>query len=111
MTSADLPPLHGLPLSVKDLSDTAGVRTTYGSRAFADYVPTEDGLSWGKLKAAGAILLGKTTTPEFGLLGVTESPLTGVTNNPWGSNPYRRRIKRRRRRSGGGWPGLIRLGQ
>ena len=81
--SADLPPLHGLPLSVKDLNDTAGVRTTYGSWAFADYVPEEDGRSWGKLKDAGAVLIGKTTTPEFGLLGVTESPLTGVTNNPW----------------------------
>ena len=79
----DLPPLFGLPVSVKDLIDTAGVRTTYGSRHYADHVPTADGGGWARLKAAGGILIGKTTTPEFGALGVTESPLTGVTNNPW----------------------------
>lgn len=79
----DLPPLHGLPVSVKDLTPTAGVRTTFGSRHFADNVPDTDGLIWARLKAAGAILLGKSTTPEFGMHSITESPLTGVTNNPW----------------------------
>ncbi|TSE13420.1 amidase [Mesorhizobium intechi] len=79
----DLPALFGVPITVKDLTDTAGVRTTYGSRSFADHVPTSDGLNWARLKAAGAILIGKTTTPEFGGLGVTDSPLTGITNNPW----------------------------
>lgn len=78
-----VPPLLGVPITVKDLVDTAGVRTTYGSTAYADAVPREDALAWGRLKAAGAILIGKTTTPEFGLLGTTESHLTGVTNNPW----------------------------
>jgi len=79
----DLPPLFGVPLSVKDLSPTAGVRTTFGSVAFADHVPDADSISVSRLRAAGAILIGKTTTPEFGMLGVTESELTGVTNNPW----------------------------
>ncbi|GAB3616598.1 amidase [Okibacterium endophyticum] len=79
----DLGALFGVPITVKDLCDTAGVRTTYGSKAFADHVPTEDSIAWARLKAAGAILIGKTTTPEFGALGVTDSALTGVTNNPW----------------------------
>jgi Asp-tRNA(Asn)/Glu-tRNA(Gln) amidotransferase A subunit family amidase len=78
-----LAPLHGIPVSVKDLTPTAGVRTTFGSRHFADHVPDEDGLIWQRLRAAGAILLGKTTTPEFGMHSITESPLTGITNNPW----------------------------
>src|SRR5262249_42532316 len=79
----DLPPLHGIPVTVKDLTNTAGVRTTYGSVAFADHVPDEDSAAWARLKAAGAILIGKTTTPEFGMLGITESQLTGITSNPW----------------------------
>jgi Asp-tRNA(Asn)/Glu-tRNA(Gln) amidotransferase A subunit family amidase len=79
----ELPPLFGVPLTVKDLAPTAGVRTTFGSTAFADHVPEEDSISVGRLRGAGAILIGKTTTPEFGMLGVTESALTGVTNNPW----------------------------
>jgi Asp-tRNA(Asn)/Glu-tRNA(Gln) amidotransferase A subunit family amidase len=81
--SGDQPPLRGIPVTVKDLTDTAGVRTTYGSVAFADHVPTEDSIGWARIKAAGAILIGKTTTPEFGMLGVTESGLTGTTGNPW----------------------------
>ena len=79
----ELGPLHGLPVTVKDLTSTAGVRTTFGSRHFAGNVPDTDGLIWARLKAAGAILLGKTTTPEFGEHSITESPLTGITNNPW----------------------------
>jgi Asp-tRNA(Asn)/Glu-tRNA(Gln) amidotransferase A subunit family amidase len=79
----DLPPLHGMPVTVKDLTNTAGVRTTYGSIAFTDHVPDEDSAAWARMKAAGAILIGKTTTPEFGMLGVTESRLTGITGNPW----------------------------
>lgn len=76
-------PLEGVPITVKDLTDTAGVRTTYGCPQFRDHVPQTDGLAWSRLKDAGAILIGKTTTPEFGEKGVTESALTGVTNNPW----------------------------
>lgn len=80
---ADLPPLFGVPLTVKDLSATEGIRTTFGSTQFAEHVPDADSLAVGRLRGAGAILIGKTTTPEFGMLGVTESALTGVTNNPW----------------------------
>ncbi|MEU6103346.1 amidase [Streptomyces flaveolus] len=79
----DLPLLHGIPVTVKDLAETAGVRTTYGCTAFTEYVPDFDNIGWARLKAQGAILLGKTTTPEFGLLGVTESKLTGSTSTPW----------------------------
>ncbi|MFF0700054.1 amidase [Streptomyces tendae] len=81
----ELPPLYGVPITVKDLTDTVGVRTTYGCVAYADHVPDEDAAAWSRLKQAGTILLGKTTTPEFGLLGVTESKLTGTTGTPWDS--------------------------
>jgi len=79
----ELGPLHGVPISIKDLSDTAGVRTTYGSVAFADNVPDRNTTTVSRLLNAGAILYGKTTTPEFGALGTTESGLTGITENPW----------------------------
>lgn len=75
--------LHGVPVSIKDLLLTRGVRTMFGSRIRQDYVPEEDAPSVAKLLLAGAIPIGKTTTPEFGFKGVTDSPLTGVTRNPW----------------------------
>lgn len=75
--------LHGVPVSVKDTLDTAGVRTTLGSARFADRVPAADALVVARLRAAGAILVGKTTTPELAHKGVTESALFGVTRNPW----------------------------
>ncbi|MBX6374630.1 MAG: amidase [Acetobacteraceae bacterium] len=78
-----LGPLHGVPFSVKDLTNTAGLRTTMGSALFADNVPGEDAVPVARLRAAGAILIGKTTTPEFGHKPFTDSPLTGVTRNPW----------------------------
>ena len=78
-----LGPLHGIPFSVKDLVNTKGVRTTYGSQIFADHVPTVDAASVARLKAAGAILIGKTTTPEFGQKGLTDAPLFGRTRNAW----------------------------
>ena len=83
--AADRPlgPLHGVPFSVKDLIDTAGVATTFGSRIHADNVPDTDGVVVARLKQAGAILIGKTTTPEFGHKSLTEAPLFGVTRNPW----------------------------
>src|SRR5262245_64081425 len=62
---ARLGPLHGVPVAVKDLTATAGIRTTHGSTLFRDHVPTEDAEVVRKLKAAGAIVLGKTNTPEF----------------------------------------------
>lgn len=75
--------LHGVPFSVKDLLFTKGVRTTMGSFIFADQVPAEDAVSVWRLRDAGAILIGKTTTPEFGHKPLTDSPLFGVTRNPW----------------------------
>ncbi len=78
-----LGPLHGLPIAIKDLEDTAGIRTTYGSRAFAEHVPTEDSLLVARLKAAGAIVVGKTNTPEFGVGSHTFNEVFGATRNPW----------------------------
>jgi Asp-tRNA(Asn)/Glu-tRNA(Gln) amidotransferase A subunit family amidase len=83
LAGGDLPALYGIPMTVKDLAETAGVRTTYGCTAFADNVPDFDAIGWARLKEQGVILLGKTTTPEFGLIGVTESKLTGSTSTPW----------------------------
>jgi aspartyl-tRNA(Asn)/glutamyl-tRNA(Gln) amidotransferase subunit A len=79
----ELGPLHGVPLAVKDLEWTAGIPTTYGSPAFRDFVPSEDSIAVERLRAAGAIVVGKTNTSEFGLLGETRSPLLGETRNPW----------------------------
>jgi aspartyl-tRNA(Asn)/glutamyl-tRNA(Gln) amidotransferase subunit A len=78
-----LGPLAGIPVSVKDVIFTRGLRTTGGSRLFADAVPEEDAVAVARLRAAGAVILGKTTTSEFGHKAVTESPLFGVTRNPW----------------------------
>jgi aspartyl-tRNA(Asn)/glutamyl-tRNA(Gln) amidotransferase subunit A len=78
-----LPPLHGVPFAAKDLVNTAGVRTTFGSVAFEDNVPGADSVAVARLKAAGAILVGKTTTPEFGHKCFTDGPLFGRTANPW----------------------------
>ena len=78
-----LGPLHGVPFAVKDLVNTAGVRTTFASVALADNVPVADSPAVARLKAAGAILVGKTTTPEFGHKCFTEAPLFGRTANPW----------------------------
>ncbi len=83
MRGDQLGALHGVPFAVKDLVNTAGVRTTFGSVALADNVPGADSPSVARLKAAGAILVGKTTTPEFGHKCFTEAPLFGRTANPW----------------------------
>jgi aspartyl-tRNA(Asn)/glutamyl-tRNA(Gln) amidotransferase subunit A len=83
MSGAALGPLHGVPFSVKDLVPTAGVRTTYGSIIFKDYVPRSDAAVVARLKSAGAILIGKTTTPEFGQQSLTQAPLFGRTRNAW----------------------------
>ncbi|MBI4247590.1 MAG: amidase [Candidatus Rokubacteria bacterium] len=84
---AKLGPLHGVPFSVKDLILTKGVRTTFGTPLYRDHVPAEDAPSVARLKAAGAVLIGKTNTPTFGWVGVTDNLLFGVTRNPW--NPGR----------------------
>jgi len=83
MSGAPLGPLHGVPVSVKDLIPTKGVRTTFGSIAFADNIPDRDDVLVTRLRAAGAIMIGKTTTPEFGIKGQTDAPIYGVTRNPW----------------------------
>jgi amidase len=76
-------PLHGLPIAVKDLVDTAGIRTTYGSPLFADHVPDADAPVVTRLKTAGAIIVGKTNTPEFGAGSQTFNQVFGATRNPW----------------------------
>ncbi len=80
---ADPGPLAGVPLAIKDLTPTKGKRTTLGSRIYEHWVPDRDAAVVERLRAAGAILTGKTTTPEFAHAGFTESPLWGVTRNPW----------------------------
>jgi amidase len=75
--------LHGLPVAIKDLMDTADIRTTYGSPLYADHVPTADALIVERLRAAGAIVIGKTNTPEFGAGSHTFNPVFGVTRNPY----------------------------
>jgi aspartyl-tRNA(Asn)/glutamyl-tRNA(Gln) amidotransferase subunit A len=76
-------PLHGVPVAVKDLIPTAGIRTTWGSMIFRDHVPDTDATVIARLKQAGAIIVGKTTTPEFGQQCLTEAPLFGRTRNAW----------------------------
>jgi aspartyl-tRNA(Asn)/glutamyl-tRNA(Gln) amidotransferase subunit A len=79
----DLGPLHGVPISVKDIINTAGIRTTWGSRTMADNVPNADAIAVHRLKQAGAIIIGKTTTSEFAHKLMTDAPLFGTTRNPW----------------------------
>lgn len=78
-----LGPLHGVPVAIKDLSRVRGVRTTFGSSVFAEYIPDVDDIVVNRLREAGAIILGKTNTPEFGRKTVTDNPVFGQTNNPW----------------------------
>ncbi|UFS58677.1 amidase family protein [Subtercola endophyticus] len=75
--------LHGLPLAVKDLMDTAGLRTTYGSPIYADHVPTTDSLLAQRLRDAGGLIIAKTNVPEFGAGSHTFNPVFGVTRNPY----------------------------
>jgi aspartyl-tRNA(Asn)/glutamyl-tRNA(Gln) amidotransferase subunit A len=78
-----LKPLHGVPYSVKDLNFTKGVRTMGGSFIFEHRVPDTDAPLVRRLKAAGGVMVGKTTSPEFGWKALGDSPLTGITRNPW----------------------------
>ena len=75
--------LHGVPYGVKDLVNTAGVLTTFGSLLYKDNVPKEDAVAAARMKAAGGILIGKTTTPEFGHKALTDAPLFGRACNAW----------------------------
>jgi amidase len=81
-TGEDRPPFHGVPISIKDLTDTAGLRTTLGSAAFRDRVPAVDAPVVRRLRQAGFVVLGKTNTPEFGF-GSTDPVGYGPCRNPW----------------------------
>src|SRR4029453_661003 len=83
MKGEPIGPLHGVPISIKDVLPTRGLTTTGGSRLYEDFVPEHDALAVGRLKAAGTGLFGKTNTSEFGYKAITENPLFGVTRNPW----------------------------
>ena len=78
-----LGPLHGLPVSIKDLEMTKGIPTTVGSAVFKDRTPEIDSVVVERIRQAGAIILGKTNTPEFGLSGTTETKVAGPGRNPW----------------------------
>lgn len=78
----EFPTLHGVPLTVKDTIDTQGLRTTYGSRLRANYIPEQDASVVARLKAAGAIIIGKTNTPEMAIPYETDNPVFGRTNHP-----------------------------
>ena len=76
-------PLHGVPIAHKDLVPTKGIRTTFGSPIFQDFVPEEDALLVERIRNAGGISLGKTNTPEFGAGSQTFNQVFGVTKNPY----------------------------
>jgi amidase len=77
---------RGVPIGVKDLAATARIRTTYSSRAYADYVPDFDTAVVRRIREAGFVIVGKTNTPEFGTVAFTESDLNGATRNPWNTD-------------------------
>jgi len=83
MRGEPLGPLHGLPFAVKDVTETAGIRTTFGSPLFRDHVPAADAEVVRRLKAAGGIVLAKTNTPEFATGANTVNAVFGDTRNPW----------------------------
>ena len=83
MRGAELGVLHGLPVGIKDVTPTAGIRTTYGSLLFANHVPEEDAAVVARLRQAGAIILAKTNTPEFAAGANTVNKVFGATRNPW----------------------------
>src|SRR5207244_12635474 len=75
--------LHGLPISIKDLEPTAGLRTTYGSKFFENNVPDVDGAVASRVKAAGGIVFGKTNTPNYGHKDMCDNLLGPPAQNPW----------------------------
>jgi amidase len=83
MAGEALGPLHGLPIGIKDLTQTGGMRTTYGSPLYRDFVPEVDGRLVAAVREAGAIVVGKTNTPEFGAGANTINPVFGATGNPF----------------------------
>ncbi len=83
MAGRDPGPLAGVPVGIKDLVSTAGIRTTSGSWAYAEFVPQEDDVVVERLRAAGAVILGKTNATEFGYSGTSDNPVFEATRNPW----------------------------
>jgi aspartyl-tRNA(Asn)/glutamyl-tRNA(Gln) amidotransferase subunit A len=83
MRGAAIGPLHGVPISIKDLICTKGIPTAAGSKAYADLIPDEDDIVVERVRAAGAIILGKTNVPEMGYSGVGQNDLFPTTRNPW----------------------------
>jgi len=79
-------PFHGVPIAIKDLAETKGIRTTFSCGPFAEYVPDIDNAAVRRIREAGFIILGKTNTPEFGTVPQTESELNGICRNPWDTN-------------------------
>lgn len=86
MRGEETGPLYGVPVAIKDLTVTKGMPTTYGSPVFKDDVPNRDATLVQRLKKAGAIIVGKTNTPEFGHKGTTDNLLFGATKNPWNTD-------------------------
>jgi len=83
MKKEKLGPLHGIPVGIKDVTITKGIRTTFGSLLYKDYVPEQDAVVVERLKKAGAIIIGKTNTPEFAAGASTFNKVCGITRNPW----------------------------
>ncbi|MGM9992401.1 MAG: amidase [Candidatus Bruticola sp.] len=81
-------PLRGVPIAIKDLSYTKGMRTTCGSLTLKDNIPDFDSISVTRIRQAGAVILGKTNTPEFGYKGITNNRLFGTTFNPWNTERH-----------------------
>lgn len=86
MRGEHLEPLHGIPVSIKDLITTNGIRTTGGSKIYENFIPQTDAIVVERLKAAGAIIIGKTNTSEFGSTFFTDNKVFGPTRNPWNLN-------------------------
>lgn len=83
MSGDEVGPLHGVPAAIKDLALSRGIRTTSGSRIHQDRIPEKDNRAVKRIRESGAIILGKTNTPEFGWLSITENEIFGKTSNPW----------------------------
>ena len=79
----DLGLLHGVPVGIKDLITVEGMRTTYGSKLYEEFIPERDSVPVSRIRDEGGIILGKTNVPEFGYQGITDNAIFGKTHNPW----------------------------
>ena len=96
-------PLAGVPVGIKDLVCTKDLPTVSGSIAYEGFMPDEDDVAVERLRAAGAVILGKTNVPEFGYSGASHNAVFEATRNPWNLERSPRRLQRGLRRRGGGW--------